>query len=237
VQPPVEIRDRGEYKERMNSLLTIDPKRTVVLTVDMQREYLDVEIGGNPLAATEADRVLKHSRELLDFARASGILVVHAYTTRRPIEIQHRTGASAFGAIGRAAGLTQNAQAGVSRIPDRLEGSPQSLVPASLVAPEDIHIPTKKMMDSFLGTDLEFVLQRVARADTVVLTGVNTDTCVYCTAFGVSTRGYKPILISDCVASTRGADQHWMALELMSRTFAWVLTVDQFKEKARQGSR
>lgn len=29
MQPPVEIRDRSEYKRRMNELLKLDPRRTV----------------------------------------------------------------------------------------------------------------------------------------------------------------------------------------------------------------
>ena len=52
-------------------------------------------------------------------------------------------------------------------------------------------------------------------------------------AFSASNRGYKTIVIADCVASMRGKDHHWMALELMSRSIAWVLTVEQFKEKVR----
>lgn len=41
------------------------------------------------------------------------------------------------------------------------------------------------------------------------------------------------VVIADCVASMRGKDHHGMALELMSRSIAWVLTVEQFKEKVR----
>jgi hypothetical protein len=29
----------------------------------------------------------------------------------------------------------------------------------------------------------------------------------------------------------RGLDHHWMALELMSRSIAWVMTVDEVKAK------
>jgi hypothetical protein len=29
----------------------------------------------------------------------------------------------------------------------------------------------------------------------------------------------------------RGADQHWMALELMSRSIGWVLTVDEIVDR------
>jgi nicotinamidase-related amidase len=49
--------------------------------------------------------------------------------------------------------------------------------------------------------------------------------------FAAGNRGYQPVVISDCVASMRGVDQHWMALELMSRSVAWVMTVDEIKAK------
>ena len=88
-------------------------------------------------------------------------------------------------------------------------------------------------MDSFLGTDLETLVARTFKAETVVITGINTDTCVYSTAFSAQNRGYQPIVISDCVASMRGLDHHWMALELMSRSIAWVMTVDEFKAKVQ----
>ena len=39
------------------------------------------------------------------------------------------------------------------------------------------------------------------------------------------------VLASDCTASMRGADQHWMALELMSRSIGWVLTVDEIVDR------
>ena len=231
--PPVTFRDMTEYKERMNALLTLDPRRTVVLTIDMQRNYLDMEIGGDPVAPDESERVLKHAKELFDFARAKGMLVVHVNVNRLPTELERGTFGNAYGKLGRKKDLSQNAQAGVSRIPNRLVGSPQAEVPAALVSPADIHVTSKKEMDSFFCTELEVLLQRTLQVDAVVLTGINTDTCVYATTFATAVRGYKPIVISDCVASTRGKDHHWMALELMSRSIAWVLTVEQFKDKIR----
>src|SRR6266705_5579251 len=72
-------------------------------------------------------------------------------------------------------GLSQNAQVGVRHIPDRQEGSLQAEVPALLVAPADVHVTTKKSLDSFLHTDLDFLLRQVYDAETVVLAGVNTD--------------------------------------------------------------
>ena len=233
ITPPVTFRDMTQYKEWMNALLTLDPRRTVVLTVDMQRNYLDMDIGGSPVAPGDSERVLKHAKELLDFARTNGIPVVHVNVNRLPTELERNTFGNAYGKLGRKKDLSQNAQAGVSRIPDRLVGSPQAEVPASLVDPGDIHVTSKKEMDSFFCTELDVLLQRTLQVEAVVLTGINTDTCVYATTFATAVRGYKPIVISDCVASTRGKEHHWMALELMSRSIAWVLTVEQFKEKIR----
>ncbi|HEU5319258.1 MAG TPA: isochorismatase family cysteine hydrolase, partial [Methylomirabilota bacterium] len=170
------------------------------------------------------------------FARAKGLPVVHVYVNRRRAESERgwETAGATF-RVGREHGLSQNAQAGVRRIPDRREGSPQAEVPAILVAPDDVHVTTKKSLDGFLGTDLDFLLGRVYRAETVVLTGINTDTCVYSTAFSASNRGYQTVVVSDCVASMRGRDHHWMALELMARSIAWVLTVEELKDKLRAG--
>lgn len=232
MKPPVEFQDRGAYRARMNELLRIDPARTVVLTVDMQRDYLDPEVASAPVALEEAERVMKHARDLLDFARGRGLPVVHVYVNRRRVESERglETAGETF-RVNREHGLSQNAQRGVRTIPDRREGSPQAEVPAILVAPDDVHVTTKKSLDGFLGTDLEFLLSRVYKAETVVLTGINTDTCVYSTAFSASNRGFRTVVISDCVASMRGRDHHWMALELMARSIAWVLTVAEFKAK------
>jgi len=51
------------------------------------------------------------------------------------------------------------------------------------------------------------------------------------TAFSAANRGYQVVLASDCTGSMRGADQHWMALELMSRSIGWVLTGDEIVDR------
>jgi len=236
LKPPVEIRDRSVYRRRMNSLLRIDRRRTVVLTVDMQNEYLDMKVATSPVAPEESKRVISHAKRLLGFAREEGLPVIHAYVKRRPIEVER--GFFVTGVMteaSRRARLSQNAQAEARKGPDRIDGTPAAEIPAELVEPGDIHVTTKRSMDAFLGTDLDTLIARTFRAESVVLTGINTDTCVYSTAFSAQNRGYQPVVISDCVASMRGLDHHWMALELMSRSIAWVMTVDEFEAKLRAG--
>ncbi len=119
----------------------------------------------------------------------------------------------------------------MSTRPDRVLGSPESEVPQSLVEPEDLHVTSKKSLDGFADTELGFLLERILGARYVLITGVNTDTCVYSTTFSAANRGYWPVVVSDCVASMRGVDSHQMALELMSRSIAWVLTADETLER------
>ncbi|TME99880.1 MAG: cysteine hydrolase [Chloroflexi bacterium] len=183
-----------------------------------------------------AARLSGYDRRLQSsIARAEGMPVVHVYVSRRPIELERSLAGPKVAASTRHR-VSQNVQTDVRDIPDRLAGSPQAEVPATLVAPDDVHVTTKKSLDGFLDTDLDILLRRILRAETVVVTGINTDTCVYSTTFAASNRGYAPIVISDCVASMRGKDAHWMALELMSRSIAWVLSVDEFKQKVRSSA-
>ena len=227
----IQLSDRSTFKEKMKQHLGINPRKTVVITVDMQRQYLDMEVGGLPVLPEEAKRVLKYSKELLGFARQQGMPVIHVYTCRRQKEINADSTANVFFRVARELKLSQRPDMPEKAIPDRLEGSLQCQVPAELVDEGDLHITNKKSMDGYLGTDLDFLLRHVLKPEVVVITGINTDTCVYSTAFSTANRQYKPVVISDCTASRRGKDNHEMALELMSSGIAWVLTVAEFKEK------
>ena len=229
--PTIEYTDRSEYKNGVKGLLTVDPRRTVVLTVDMQYNYLELDAGGDPVLPDEAEHVLAGAKKLLEFVRQQDIPVVHVYTTRREKELEINPHPFALGRASRSVKLWQTPHAAQGALSDRPEGSHRSQVPVELVAPQDLHVTTKKTMDGYLHSDLDWILSTHLKPETVVLTGINTDTCVYSTTFSTSNRGYQPVVISDCVASMRGKDSHRMALELMARSIAWVLTVEEFKEK------
>ena len=237
MQPPVEILDRSDYKRKMNEALVIDPKTTVVLTIDLQNDYLDMEVASLPVAADEAKRILTNTRRLLAFARSLQLPVVHAYVKRRPLEVPYRVLHNAVIEASAKARLSQNAQGAPARTkPDRVDGTPQAEMPSMLVAPGDFHVTTKRVLDSFLGTDLDTLLGRILEARTLVVAGINTDTCVYSTVFSAGNRGYQPVVVSDCVGSMRGFDQHWMALELMARSVAWVMRIDEIEAKLRDAA-
>lgn len=225
----MEVTDRTDFKREMNQALRLDPNRTVALTVDMQREYLDATVGQSVVEEAEAQRVLSAAKPFLARCRGLGIPVVHAYVVRRQEELDAglHTGGLAYNIVGRDIRASQLPHLPVRTRGDRVAGSPESQVPAELVEPSDVHVTTKKSLDGFSGTDLEFVLRRTYGADTVLISGINTDTCVYSTTFTAANLGYTPVVVSDCVASMRGRDSNEMALELMARSIAWVMPSDK----------
>ncbi len=227
----IELHDREEYKRSMRELLTIDPTKTVALTVDMQRDYLDPSIATAPVRDDVAEKVVADTAAMLDLCRESGIPVVHCYVSRRPEEAALGGHQAPYTAAGQRAGLSQNLIAAARTRVDRVAGSGNEQVMPALVRDGDFMMGNKREMDSFHLTDLEMILRRYLKPEVVLIAGINTDTCVYATTFGASVRGYRPVLIEECVASMRGADHHQMALELIAGSVAWVLTMDELRAK------
>jgi nicotinamidase-related amidase len=73
--------------------------------------------------------------------------------------------------------------------------------------------------------------------ESVLLIGINTNTCVQCAAFEAFNRDYAAIVVSDCVHSMYGADLHDFALENVARCFGWALSTDEVLEKLAAGRR
>lgn len=227
----IHLHDREDYKRRMRDLLTVDPARTVALTIDMQRDFLDPSVASAPVAPDIAQRVVSDTAAMLHMCRESGIPVVHCYVSRRPQEAALGGHHAEYTMAGQRAGLSQNLVAPARTRVDRIAGSGTEDVMPALVAEGDFMMGNKREMDSFHLTDLEMILRRYLRPDVVLIGGINTDTCVYATTFGASARGFRPVVIEECVASMRGNDHHQMALELMAGSLAWVLTMDQLRAK------
>ncbi len=214
----------------MNGALHLDPRETGALTIAMQRTYLDPSLGGKALPPDEARVVVDASCRLLESCRALGVPVVHTYVNRTPAEIAARVGQTRF-----VKSFRTETGGDASEVPDRLEGTPEAEVMPALVREGDLHVRSKKTTDSFLGTELEILFSRALKPTTVVILGINTETCVHMGAFACSVRNYRPVVASDCVGSHRGADNTWLSLELLARTIAWVMPSDDIVAKLRGG--
>src|SRR5438477_12389507 len=104
-----------------------------------------------------------------------------------------------------------------------MAGSPGTQIIPELLDSRDVIVDRKKRYDRFHGTDLDFVLQRKLSARPLVLTGVNTSSCVLCTAFEANARDYGVVVAADCVAPMGRGEMHAVARRNMAVPVACVL--------------
>ncbi|TMB34473.1 MAG: cysteine hydrolase [Deltaproteobacteria bacterium] len=201
-------------------MMRIDPKTTAVVSIDMHRGHLDPSVATLPLPAESCRRVIRAARELFEALRSRGVPVVHVVTSYRdPAESLSNPFWKAIAedpAMKRSAASRHN-----------MAGSPGTQVIPELLDSRDVIVDRKKRYDCFQGTDLDFVLQRKLGARTLVLTGVNTNSCVLCTAFEANARDYGVVVAADCVDTMDGPEMHEYALRNMAITVAWVLPNDE----------
>ncbi len=223
--------DRSDLITAVRAQLVVDARSSAVVLVDAHRGHLDPTVATMPVAPDNAMRVRQHLARLVVAAREAGVPIIHVVMTHRRIPYP---GAESMGnpfwrAVETARqSLTPGRPSTI--VGHNLEGSPQTeILPELGPEPTDIVIRSKKRLSAFYGTDLEFVL-RSRRISTVILAGINTNTCVLCTAFDAFNQDFQVIVIRDCVASMYGEDLHEFALQTVSRCLGWVLTVDEVLE-------
>lgn len=228
----IEIEDHSLMLKSLKEQLQIEPARTAIITVDMHRGHLDPVEATLPVSKPESERVRRNAHGLLSFARAEGIAVVHVIVSYRREEVNKinpRIEAMSKIVLSKKTPQTEAQRRGTLH---NLEGSIQAqLMPEIGLEKGDYFINSKKTFSIYLGTGLERLLRIVLGIETVVLMGINTNTCVLCGAFESFNYGFKTIVISDCVASMYGQDLHIFGLQNVARCLGWVLTVQEFKEK------
>ena len=189
------------------TLLPIDPKRTAVLSMDMQTAIVSIYTGDQEGLTSRASAVLRR-------ARARGLPVIHVQVGFRPglPEVSSRN--PLFGAIRNSPQHQQLFQGDGGRIH-----------PA--VAPEagDI-VVTKHRISAFTGTDLEMIL-RSNEIETLVLFGIATSGVVLCTLLHASDADYRLIVLSDCCAD-QDPGLHASLLENLFPRRAAVMTAEEF---------
>ncbi len=227
------MRARADMRQRLNAELRLDPQRTAVVAIDTHRGHLDPDIATMPVAAEIAAEVVAASQRLLDATRAAGIptafLVMHNRSVRGESEYLRNPWWRAVESIREK--LTPDLPSTIRG--HNLVGAPQTeVMPELAPLPTDYVVTSKHRLSSFLDTDLESWL-RAQRIDTLLLIGINTNTCVLCAAFEAFNRDYAAIVVSDCVHSMYGDDLHEFGLENVARCIGWVLSVDEVVEKLR----
>ena len=196
-------------------MLRLDPRTTVAVAIDMHRGHLDPAVATLPLPAERCGPLIKRAAALLAGLRERAVPVVHVVTEYRDAA---EIAANPFWKA--AHDDPGKARRGILR--HNLRGNPGTEIIAELHDPRDLVVRGKKRYSSFHATDLQFLLRRLG-ADTVVLAGVNTTTCVLCAAFEATNLDFRVVIAADAVDSMDGEDMHRFALRLMQAALGWPL--------------
>jgi biuret amidohydrolase len=199
-------------------MIRLQAGRTAAVAIDMHRGHLDPAVATLPLAAERCGPVIKRAASLFAGLRERGVPIVHVVT-------EYRDAAEiAVNPFWKAAHDDPGkARRGILR--HNLAGSPGTEIITELHDPRDLVVRGKKRYSSFHGTDLEFVLRRLG-ADTLVLAGINTTTCVLNAAFDATNRDFRVVVAADAVDSMDGEAMHEFALILMGAALGWPLGND-----------
>ena len=216
---------RSFYYETMDEVPEpkIDPKKTALLLVDLQNEFVLRDFGEAlqfkaqgewerwiPFHDRLDDIVIPNNKKLLDFFRKNKMTVTY----------------------GRIACLRED---GEDRSPvQKSEGWNGMLLPVNSYAaqmidelkPMENEIVVNKTTDSVTtGTNYLTLLQFMG-IETVVVTGIVTDQCVACTVRGLADAGYKVICVEDACASG-SMELHDAELKIMNVIYCDVLSTDE----------
>ena len=196
--------------------LGVDQPKAAIVAIDLHRGHLDMEVATMPTSPEVARQVIAANKRLFDWARSVDVPVVHLLTQYRDVpEIASnpfwRTRAEDPKAT-RKNVLRHN-----------IQGMPGVTIMPELYDPErDLVVDTKKRYDCFLGTDLDFTL-RAHGINTLLITGVNTNSCVLATTTAANVRDYSVIVVSDCVETMDGPALHEAGLLCIRTAFGFVL--------------
>jgi nicotinamidase-related amidase len=202
---------------------SLDPKKTAMIVVDMQNDFV---APGAPMETPAARAMVPNLARTLKFCRDVGIRVI--YTTHA-----HRGDGSDMGLfddlwppIASRAGLVDGTS-GIEIYPD--------LAPA----PGE-HVIKKHRYSGFFGTDLDIILREWG-IDTVIVSGTTTENCCHATARDAMFRNYRVVFLSDATATfdypdvgygaMPASEVHAATLAILSVSTAHVMPVTELMQR------
>jgi biuret amidohydrolase len=200
--------------------LGVDTPKAAIVAIDLHRGHLDMAVATMPTSPEVAREVIAANKRLFDWARGVNIPVIHLLTQYRDVaEIVlnpfWRTRAEDPKAT-RKNVLKHN-----------IKGMPGvAIIPELYDEKRDFVVDTKKRYDCFVGTDLDFTL-RAHGINTLLITGVNTNSCVLATTTAANVRDYAVIVVKDCVETMDGPALHEAGLLCIKTAFGFVMTTDE----------
>jgi nicotinamidase-related amidase len=215
-----------DYIDRSAMLApTIDPKKTMLLVLDMQKAC--AEPGGamyipSTGGAPEGKDVVQPVVNVLAACRAKGIPVVWSLWGLRPDGKDAGFADVKWGLVDQLATFPGSWGNGGDELVDELKPLP------------DEPVIRKHRFSSFYGTALTEYMRR-AGCDTLVVAGLSTGNCQLATAIDGANQDFKIVVLADTTAAIpsgkddpMGYGQHWEALRQIQANHGDVRTSIEF---------
>jgi nicotinamidase-related amidase len=205
--------------------MAFDPKRTALIIIDMQRDFLEPggfgEALGNDVSLLQ--KAVGPCADALAAARAIGMAIIHTREGHRP-DLSDAPPAK----VERGEPSKRIGDAGpMGRI--LIRGEPGHDIVAALYPQPGEPVLDKPGKGAFHQTDLEQML-RNRGIDTLIVCGVTTEVCVHTTIREANDRGYRCVALADACASYF-PEFHRVGLEMIKAQggiFGWVSDVTAF---------
>jgi ureidoacrylate peracid hydrolase len=208
----------SDRRATFEAVLALEPARTGLLVIDMQRGFVEP---GAAMEVPPAREAVPRIRALVDAFRAKGRPVVFTefvYSERAPLLVgalhpEHRRAAPGTpGGFGLPSSCCHEDDPSVATV--------EALAPRA-----DELVVRKRWYDAFAGTPLDGAL-RARGVDTLVVTGTMTDICVLATVVGAFNREYRVTVVEDAV-TTLWPEIQRATLDIIARAFGRVASAKE----------
>src|SRR5438876_10138496 len=201
----------------------IDPKKTAMIVVDMQNDFV---AAGAAMETPAARAVVPKLAEARNPCREAGIKI--SYTPH----VHRRDGSDM--------GLFDDMHPPIANRDALVDGTPGIDIYPELAPAAAEHVIKKHRYSGFFGTDLDIILREWG-VDTVIISGTTTENCCQATARDAMFRNYRVVLLSDATATYEypdrrfnpmsNADIHHAMLVILAASTAHVMSVEDMRAR------
>jgi nicotinamidase-related amidase len=199
--------------------IAIDLRRTALIIIDMQRDFLEKGGFGETLGndVSRLSKAIGPCKALLDAARRAEMLIIHTREGHRPdlsdapkAKVERGNPSMRIGSLGPMGRIL-------------VRGEPGHDIVAELRPQPGEPVVDKPGKGAFYNTDLHGILQNRG-IENLIVCGVTTEVCVHTTVREANDRGFRCIVPADCCGSYF-PEFHEMGLRMIKAQggiFGWV---------------
>ena len=211
-----------DREQTFQRVLRLEPGRTALIVIDMQRGFLDP---GEAMEVPPAREIIPRLQALLSLFREKRLPVVFTefvYSQTVPLLVGelHPEHKRALPGGPRGFGVPSSSC---------LKGEENAKTVSDLSPRPDELVIEKHWYDAFNGTPLDGAL-RARGVTSLVLTGTMTDICVLASVVGAFNREYRVVVVEDAVATLWPEIQR-ATLDIFRRAFARVASAKEVADE------